>query len=124
MKQRLIRLAAGLDPDDVVVRGGELDPVVLRDDALRNHSIYGCFGLSVFSARGITIDELAQRPPLVRFEVLILVTVAELRSLGLRLEATGRNPRHYDITFDELEAGVAALCSCERRIVINPYYEH
>lgn len=73
---------------------------------------------------GITIDELAQRPPLVRFELLTLVTVAELRSLKLRLEATGRNPRHYDIVFKELEAGVAALCSCKHRIVVNPYHEH
>ncbi|MGH3979712.1 MAG: hypothetical protein ACRDRZ_12050 [Pseudonocardiaceae bacterium] len=53
MKQRYVRLAAGLHPNDVVVRGGELDPVVLRADAVRNHSIYGCFGLSVFSGSSL-----------------------------------------------------------------------
>jgi len=33
---------------------------VLRDDAERYHAIRVTYGISVFAARGITIEELAQ----------------------------------------------------------------
>jgi len=54
----------------VLVRGGELDPDVLSADALRYHSIYGVYGISVFAVRDATLEELAQQVPLVRFERL------------------------------------------------------
>ena len=107
----------------VVVRGGALDPVVLRADGLRNHSIYGTYGISVFAVRDLTLDELAQLPPLVRFEQLATITVGALRVLGLALEPTGRDPRHYDVTFDDLNDGVSKLENCDHELVINPYYE-
>lgn len=79
MKQRFIRVGDELTDDvAVVVRGGDLDPEILRDDALRNHEIYGTYGISVFAARGLTLDELAQQAPLVRFERLAIVTVGAL----------------------------------------------
>jgi hypothetical protein len=81
------------------------------------------FGISVFALRDATLDELAQQPPLIRFAALTLVTVNVLLTAGLRLEATGRNQRHFDITFDDLSAGVDALCRCEHRTVTNPYHE-
>ncbi len=82
-KQRHLRVGDDLEDDDVVVvRGGQLDAVVLRADARRYHDIYAEFGFSVFAARGITVDELAQQPPLVRFEVLTLVRVGVLRAAG------------------------------------------
>lgn len=41
-KQRHLRLGDHLDDDDtVVIRGGELDPEVLRADAERYQAIYG-----------------------------------------------------------------------------------
>jgi hypothetical protein len=124
VKQRFIREGDELrDNDIVVVRGGELDPDLVRTDALRNHSIYGTYGISVFAVRDATLDELAQQPPLVRFEHLALMTVGVVRSAGLRLEPTGRNPRHFDIGFDDLDLGVARLCACEHRVVANPYHE-
>jgi len=52
-----------------------------------------------------------------------LMTVGALRTAGLRLEATGRNPRHFDIAFDELEDGITRLTGCEHQIVTNPYHE-
>lgn len=107
----------------VVVRGGALDPVVLRADALRSHGIYGTYGISVFAVRDLTLDELAQLPPLVRFEQLAPVTVGALRGLGLVLEPTDRNPRHYDVTFEDLDDGVSKLENCDHQLVINPYYE-
>jgi hypothetical protein len=111
------------DDVTVVVRGGDLDPVVLRADAQRNHNIYGTYGISVFAVRDLTLDELAQLPPLIRFERLATITVGALRVLGLALEPTGRNPRHYDVTFQDLDDGVAKLQNCDHELVINPYYE-
>jgi hypothetical protein len=124
-KERHRRPGDTLDDDEtVVIRGGELDRLLLRDDALRNHAIYGVFGISVFALRDATVDELAQQTPMVRFETLTLITVGALRAAGLALEPTGRNPRHFDVVFDDLDLGVERLCGCEHRTVVNPYYEN
>ena len=123
-KQRHLRPGGHLDDDDiVVVRGGVLDAAELRFDADRYHSIYGEYGLSVFAARDVAVDELAQQAPLVRFEVLTLVRVGVLRAAGFRLEPTGRNPRHFTMAFDDLEAGIEELRRCEHRSWVNPYHE-
>lgn len=62
MKQRFIRVGDELADDvTVVVRGGVLDAVLLREDALRNYAIYATYGISVFAARDLTVDELAQQ---------------------------------------------------------------
>jgi hypothetical protein len=124
VKQRFLRQGDDLaDGSEVVVRGGDLDPELLRADALRNHEIYGIFGVSVFALRDAALDELAQQSPLVRFATLTVMTVRALRAAGLRLEPTGRNPRHFDVTFDDLDDGVARLAACEHRTVVNPYNE-
>jgi hypothetical protein len=124
VKLRYLRGGDALgDDEDVVVRGGELDPAVLRQDAQRNHEIYGAYGISVFAVRGMTLDEMAQQAPLVRFSRLTLVKAGVIRDAGLRLEPTGRNPRHFDITFDQLDQGVDRLCQCEHEVVVNPYHE-
>jgi hypothetical protein len=92
-KQRHPRASDVLDDDDlVVVRGGRLDVDVLRDDAQRYHAIYAAFGISVFAARGITVDELAQQPPLVCFELLTLVRVGCASRGGLPVGAHGPEP--------------------------------
>ncbi len=123
-KQRYLRSGDVLEDDDVVVvRGGELDADVLRDDAERYHAIYGEYGISVFAARDITVDELAQQPPLVRFEILTLVRVGVLRAAGFRLEPTGRNQRHFTVAFDDLDVGVEQLTICEHQGWTNPYHE-
>lgn len=68
MKQRHLRAGDQLADDEViVVRGGALDRDRLREDATRYFSIYGTYGVSVFAARRVTVEELAQEPPLVRF---------------------------------------------------------
>jgi hypothetical protein len=66
---------------------------------------------------------MAQQAPLVRFSRLTLVKAGVIRHAGLRLEPTGRNPRHFDITFDQLDQGVDRLCQCEHEVVVNPYHE-
>jgi hypothetical protein len=121
VKQRFLRTGDQLTNDvTVVVRGGLLDRSLLRADALRNHAIYG---ISVFAARDLTVDELAQQAPLIRFTELTLMTVGALRSAGLRLEPTGRNPRHFDVTFDDLDGGIVRLINCEHQTSPNPYHE-
>ena len=107
----------------MLVRGGELDPNLLREDAVRYHSIYGVYGISVFAIRGVTLEEMAQQVPLVRFERLTLLKVKDVVAAKLRLEATGRNPRHYTIGFDELADGIERLIRCRDQVVPNPYYE-
>src|SRR5260221_5799556 len=99
MKQGPLRAGAGLAEDEVVVvRGGELDVEVLRAAAVRYHDIYGTYGISVFAARDITVDELAQQPLLIRFETLALVAVGVLRAAGFGwtrpagTETTSRSP--------------------------------
>jgi hypothetical protein len=123
-KQRHVRLGSQLaDDETIVIRGGRLDSDGLRADAERYHHIYGDYGISVFAARDVSIDELAQQPPLVRFEVLTLVRVGVIRAAGFRLEATGRNPRHFTVVFDDLNAGIEALLACEQHRRTNPYHE-
>jgi hypothetical protein len=105
----------------VLVRGGDLDPGVLSADALRYHSVYGVYGISVFAVRDVTLEELAQQVPLVRFERLTLLTVGDVIAAGMRLEPTGRNPRHYTVSFADLDDGVRRLAACPHRVVPNSY---
>ena len=92
MKLRRLRDGDVLaDGDVVLVRGGDLAPDILSEDAVRYHSIYGVYGISVFAVRDATIDELAQQAPLVRFDRLSLLTVRDVLAMGMRLEPTGRN---------------------------------
>ena len=63
----------------------------------------------MFAVRDATLDELAQQVPLVRFERLTPRTVGDVIAAGLRLEPTGRNPRHYTVSFADLDDGVRRL---------------
>src|SRR5579875_3201004 len=102
MKLRRLREGEVLDDGITLVRGGELEPDVLRADARRYHAVYGGYGISVFAARGATVDELAQQ---------------------LRLEPAGRSPRHYTVGFDDIEQGVTALAGCAHQVVPNRYHD-
>lgn len=124
MKVRYVRPDDVLgDDQQIVVRGGDLLADLVWADAQRMFSVYGVYGISVFALRGVIIDELAQQSPLVRFARLTLVTVGAIREAGLGLEPTGRNPRHFTVVMPELEAGVEALCACDRTTWDNPYHE-
>ncbi len=123
MKQRYIRRGDELSDDTViVVRGGTLADVDVLDDALAAFEVYGVYAISVFALVDTTIDELAQEPPLVRFEWLTLMTAGAVRGAGLRLVPSGRRTLHHSIEFDDLYDGVAQLQTCEHRTVINPYH--
>ena len=66
----------------MVVLGGRLAADVLEEDARRYFSVYGTYGISVYATRGVSVEDLAQRPPLVRFAVLTIVRAGVLRSSG------------------------------------------
>jgi len=76
-----------------------------------------------FAVRGLSLDEMAQQVPLVRFQRITLLTARDLTACGLYLEPTGRNPRHYTVRFDDLDEGVKALTSCDHQVMTNPYYD-
>lgn len=121
-RQRDVRDGDRLDDETVVVRGGLPDPGPLRADAERYQSIYGEFGITVLAARsGDWISH--QQVPLVRFETLTLVTVRAVRDVGFRLDPRGRNPRHFTVVCQDLDAGVDALVGCGQLNWVNPYHE-
>jgi hypothetical protein len=66
---------------------------------------------------------MAQQVPLIRFPRLTMFTVAEVRKAGLRLEPTGRNPRHYTLRFDDLDQGITTIARCTQQVVPNPYHD-
>lgn len=124
MKLRRLRDGDVLENGDIVLaRGGDLDPDILHADAARYYSVYGVYGISVFAVRSVTVDELAQQVPLVRFDRLSLLTVRDVLAIGMRLEPTGRNPRHYTVSFDDLEDGVQRLVRCPHRVMLNTYHD-
>jgi hypothetical protein len=43
--------------------------------------------------------------------------------LGLGLEPTGRNPRQYTVSFEDLEKGLTQLAGCARQVVPNAYFD-
>ena len=90
----------------MVVLGGRLAADVLEEDARRYFSVYGTYVISVYATLGVSVEDLAQQPPLVRFAVLTLVRAGVLRSSGFRLEPTGRNPQHFTVAWDDLAGGV------------------
>jgi hypothetical protein len=51
------------------------------------------------------------------------MTVRTIRALGLQLEPTGRNRRHYTLTLRSLDDDIEALVSADHHVWINPYHE-
>lgn len=105
------------------MRGGRLERTALRRDVVRYYTAYGSYGLSVFAVRATSLAEMAQHSPLARFAELTLIRVGVLVASGLRLEPTGRNPQHFTLAFDDLEAGIDSLLECEHTRWLNPYHE-
>ena len=122
-KQRFLRRGDELTDDTmIVIRGGLLEEMLLRSDALRNFEVYGTFGISVFAIKDSTVDAVAAEARFGRFERLTLIRAGELRARGLRIEPTGQNVRHYDVGFDVLDDGIAALMGCDCEIIENQYH--
>jgi hypothetical protein len=107
-------------PDDalVVVRGGLLELLGLRSDALAAERRFGIAGLSVFAAPDEAALEALATERLARFDVLTLVTMGELRLHGLEVVPTFRHP-HYTIILRDIDADLRRLLECENVLRIN-----
>ncbi len=86
--------------------------------------LHGFFGVSVFLAIGMTVEELVRRTAELsadRYKQLRTTTVGAVRAAGLRLLATGEWP-HYDVVLPDLtNASVDAFRDCFGPPFPNPH---
>ena len=102
-----LELRDEIPPDDaiIVVRGGLLAADSVRRSATTSMRLHGFFGVSVYAAIGVTVQELVQTTPELgadRYRQLRTTTAGTLRQAGFSLLATEAAP-HYDIELDDLE---------------------
>jgi hypothetical protein len=102
-------------PDDAIV---VVSVGVAAADSVRRSaevSMAFLFGVSVFLAIGLTVEELVRRTPELsadRYKQLRTTTVRVMRAAGLRLLPTGEWP-HYDVVLPDLtDASVDAFRDC------------
>jgi hypothetical protein len=110
MKQRLVRADSILDDDESVVRGAELVADAVRSEPSGCAMSTASLGSRSSPLRGTSIGEVAQGSPLVRFATLTTLVADPIRSVGLEIEATGRNPLHSTVLLPDLER--APSCAC------------
>ncbi len=119
-----VRLTSVPDEAVFVVRGDELDPEVIIDDASRFHerfSAWSRFGISAFyAATDDEVDVLCQAR-LVRFETVVVFKRRDLEAVGVEIAATFRTP-HVTLCHASLEEFVARLLRCEHQVRPNPYH--
>ena len=108
----------------LVVRGDELDPEVLADDAFRfpeRFDEWGRYGISAFYAGSDDdVDALCQSR-LVRFETVVVFERTAVEASGVDIVATFRAP-HITLCHADLAKLVALLMNCRHRVLTNPYY--
>lgn len=113
-------------PDDgvFVVRGDELDPALLADDATafrERFSEWGRFGISAFyAASEEEIDAICQTR-LVRFAVIVVFERAALESAGIEVVPTFRTP-HVTLCHVGLDQLIQRLTACDHADRLNPYH--
>ena len=119
------RLTPLPDRTKLVVRGDELDPVVLRADAERFHRRYqgwGRYGVSAFAATDdAEVDALCESR-LERFDVVVVFALGDLAAVGVEVVPTFRRP-HVTLAHEELDALVTGLLRCEHVRRENPHHE-
>jgi hypothetical protein len=114
---KLVVLRGEEPPDDaiVVVRAGAngLSDDTLRRTATASHEEYGFFGVSVFLALDLSVDELcASNDSLHRYSMIQESTAGQVRDAGFPLLATEARP-HYDVVLPDLDGTVLdRLRSC------------
>ena len=110
----------------LVVRGDELDPVLLAEDASRFHErfpTWGRYGVSAFAAEATAeVDALCQSR-LVRFATVAVFRQVDLEAAGIQIEPTFRTP-HVTLCHGNLSELIERLLSCEHEVRVNPYTIH
>ena len=107
-----------------VVRGDELDPGVLADDASRFRERFhdwGRYGISAFYAGADDeIDALCQSR-LIRFETVVVFHRADVEAAGVDIVATFRTP-HVTLCHVDLDSLIERLTNCPHQVLTNPYH--
>lgn len=112
-------------PDDtvVVVRGGLAAADSLRRTAEVSEALHGFFGVSVFLAFDLSLEELVRRTSELapeRYKQLRTSTVGAVKQAGFDLLATGEWP-HYDIVLADLnDDTIECLRDCFGPPFANP----
>ena len=115
---------AATDDSVLVVRGDELDPTVLAEDATRFHERFaewGRFGISAFAAASDEEVEALCESRLVRFRDVVVFKRTDLERAGVEVVPTFRMP-HVTLCHHDLSELVARLMGCGHRLTANPYY--
>jgi hypothetical protein len=94
-------------PDEtvVVVRGGLAAADSIRRTAEVSQAMHGFYGVSVFLAIELTVEELVRRTPELspdRYKQLRTTTVGQIRGARFDLLATGDWP-HYNVVLADLD---------------------
>jgi hypothetical protein len=124
MKQRFLRPDDDLDDgDELILRGGDLDPSIIRRDAQRMFDIYGTYGISGVRSPRRHDRRAGAAGAAGAVPALHGHDGADDPTPGLQLEPTGRNHRHYTLTLRSLDEDVAVLVSADHHVWMNPYHE-
>jgi hypothetical protein len=113
-------------PDDgvFVVRGDELDPALMMEDAERFHARFadwGRHGISAFyAASDDEVDALCQAR-LVRFDTVVVFGRRDLETAGVDIVPTFRTP-HVTLCHHDLGELVERLLRCRHPVRANPYH--
>lgn len=99
----------------VVVRGGLLGVDSVLRTAETSMRQYGFYGVSVFAATGLSIEELVRQIPELspdRYKQLRTSTVGSIRAAGFELLATQDWP-HFDVELPDVAEGtIERLRNC------------
>ena len=119
-----VRLTPVPDVGVLVVRGDELDPVTLAEDAIRfleRFDGWGRYGISAFyAANDAEIDALCE-DRLVRFDRVLVFNRVDLERAGVEIVPTFRTP-HVTLCHAKLDQLVQRLTTCGHREITNPYH--
>ncbi len=98
-----------------VVRGDELDPVLLAEDASRfreRFADWARYGISAFHASSEDEIEAICQTRLVRFAVVVVFTHADLETVGIEVVPTFHTP-HVTLCHADLDQLIERLVHCE-----------
>jgi hypothetical protein len=112
-------------PDDtvVVVRGGLAAADSIRRTAEVSYALHGFYGVSVFLAFELSVEDLVRQTPELgpeRYKQLRTTTVGQIRQADFQLLASGERP-HYDVVLADLgDDSVERLRTCFGPPFANP----
>ena len=108
----------------MVMRGDELDPLILHADAerfFRRYPAWGRYGVSAYSAVDeLEVDAICETK-LERFALVVVIQRSELDRLGIEIVPTFRSP-HVTLAHERLGPLVEGLRSCEHRTIENRHH--